>query len=229
MYKIKNWSTFQPKMRKDRNVIWIKVYTKILDDYDYQILSSDAKATLIELWLLASENNGTIKSLDEICFKLRKEKPFIARQLKDLSNFVQEVGKSSATSRQNNVRLEVEVEKEVEIEKSKPLSDSRTKVILKIENDFDIFWKAYPNKSGKVKAKKFWLRDKPNLETILQALEWQITSDKWLAENGKFVPMGSTYVNEQRYTDGKVLTRVERLSQGSSSSGFIYDTKEKLI
>ena len=113
------------------------------------------------------------------------------------------------------------------------MSDSRTgEVILKVENDFNTFWEAYPNKTGKVKAKKYWLRDKPNLETVLQSLEWQVTSDKWLNENGKFIPMGSTYVNEQRWTDGRVLTRVERLSQGSSSSGFVHfdnNTKEKLI
>ncbi|MGY9060570.1 MAG: hypothetical protein ACKVHI_12375, partial [Candidatus Puniceispirillales bacterium] len=50
----------------------------------------------------------------------------------------------------------------------------------KLENDFDIFWKAYPRKEGKQDAKKHWLKTKPNLETVLQSLEWQVTSDKWL-------------------------------------------------
>ena len=95
MFKVKNWTEYQPPLKSDRNVIWIKVYRKILDDYHWANLNSDNKATLIELWLLASENNGKIKNLEEICFRLRRDKPFIARQLTQLSNFIIQVGNDS--------------------------------------------------------------------------------------------------------------------------------------
>ena len=69
MFKIKNWQEFQPPLRPDRNVIWIKLYRKILDDFDWSNLTDSNKATLIELWLLASEKEGTLPSVDEISYR----------------------------------------------------------------------------------------------------------------------------------------------------------------
>ena len=68
MYKIKNWQEFQPPLRSDRNVIWIKLYRKLLDDFDWSNLTDSNKATLIELWLLASENEGKLPDINEISF-----------------------------------------------------------------------------------------------------------------------------------------------------------------
>ena len=90
MYKIKNWDEHQPSLRPDRNVIWIKVYRRILEDYDWGNLSDSNKATLIELWLLASENEGNLPKVEEIAFRLRRDKSFINKQLNELSSFVLE-------------------------------------------------------------------------------------------------------------------------------------------
>ena len=65
---IRNWGRYQPKM-KDRNVIWIKLYRQILEDYEWHNLSSDSKATLIEMLLLASENNGQLPEVHKIAFR----------------------------------------------------------------------------------------------------------------------------------------------------------------
>ena len=40
MFKIKNWEEFQPPLRADRNVIWIKLYRKILDDFNWSNLKA---------------------------------------------------------------------------------------------------------------------------------------------------------------------------------------------
>ena len=96
--------------------------------------------------------------------------------------------------------------------KSKPLSENRTgEVITNIENDFNTFWEAYPKKKGRKDAKKHWLKIKPNLETVLQALDWQVKSDDWVKENGEYIPMGSTYVSKERWEDEKQLTKIEKL------------------
>ena len=89
---IRNWGRYQPKM-KDRNVIWIKLYRQILEDYEWHNLSSDSKATLIEILLLASENNGELPEVHKIAFRLRKTNEFIQEQIELLSHWLQDVDK----------------------------------------------------------------------------------------------------------------------------------------
>lgn len=69
--------------------------------------------------------------------------------------------------------------------------------------DFLKFWEAYPNKSSKAKALESWLKIKPSIEVVLSTLEWQVKSTKWLEKNGEFIPMASTYINQQRWLDEK--------------------------
>ena len=85
---MRNWDKFQPTM-KDRNVIWIKLYRQILEDYEWHNLSSDSKATLVELLLLASENNGQLPEVHKIAFRLRKSEEFIQHEIDLLSHWLQ--------------------------------------------------------------------------------------------------------------------------------------------
>lgn len=39
------------------------------------------------------------------------------------------------------------------------------------------------------------------LKKILTALEWQKNTEQWQKENGQFVPMPATYLNQQRWLD----------------------------
>jgi hypothetical protein len=66
---------------------------------------------------------------------------------------------------------------------------------------FIAWWKAYPNKSGKPTALKSWLRDDPDPEVLLRALAWQVKSEKWTADGGRYIPMPATYLNQRRYED----------------------------
>ena len=68
---------------------------------------------------------------------------------------------------------------------------------------FEEFWQAYPNKTGKANALKIWNRDKPNLQTVLDALSWQKRSESWTKDGGQFIPHASTYLNGKRYEDEK--------------------------
>jgi hypothetical protein len=71
--------------------------------------------------------------------------------------------------------------------------------LVKVNNDeFDIFWKEYPNKSGKAQALKAWNKVKPDLSVIQEALSWQIKSKQWSAG---FIPMAATYLNNARWED----------------------------
>ena len=187
MFKIKNWQEFQPPLRPDRNVIWIKLYRKILDDFDWSNLTDSNKATLIELWLLASEKEGTLPSVDEISYRLRKDKSFINKQLNQLSAFVLQDDADSATGRLPRVRERVREEK----------SKSREEV----DNGFELFWNNYPRKTNKHKAELEWIKNKPNIDLVLKTLKWQKESKDWFADNGKFIPYPTTWINAKRWLD----------------------------
>lgn len=196
MFKIKNWEEFQPPLRADRNVIWIKLYRKILDDFNWSNLTDSNKATLIELWLLASENEGNLPDSEEISFRLRKDKSFINKQLEQLSAFVLRDGNDSAATRQQVGSLE---KSRVEIEKSKRKSRER----VEVDNGFDVFWNNYPRKVGRGKAEEAWKKQKPNVDDVLKTLIWQKESKQWFQQNGAFVPNPSTYLNQKRWLDEK--------------------------
>ncbi|MDL2268853.1 hypothetical protein LJC71_04855 [Desulfosarcina sp. OttesenSCG-928-A07] len=71
------------------------------------------------------------------------------------------------------------------------------------ETDFDAFWDAYPRKTGKAAAEKAWkkARDKPDLNTILGAIESQKTWDQWRRDGGQYIPNPATWLNQGRWDD----------------------------
>ena len=83
--KVRNWSKFQHFKNKS-SMVWFKVYGRdILSDPDWHDLTSDQKATLFELWCLASERNGDLPELRKICFRLHKSPEFIEGMIKALN------------------------------------------------------------------------------------------------------------------------------------------------
>lgn len=64
--------------------------------------------------------------------------------------------------------------------------------------EFDIFWNSYPNKTGKQDALKKWVKIKPSLQKILDALQWQKRSQQW--QQG-YIPNPATYLNQHRWED----------------------------
>lgn len=69
---------------------------------------------------------------------------------------------------------------------------------------FGQFWKAYPRKVGKGKAKDIWLKRKPSDELtkkIIQAVNTQKQSPQWSKERGQFIPHPSTWLNREQWDD----------------------------
>lgn len=74
------------------------------------------------------------------------------------------------------------------------------------EKHFEEFWQAYPRarRVGKGAARRAWAkvaRPAETLAAILAALEWQSVSEQWTKEGGQFVPLPSTYLNQERWLD----------------------------
>jgi hypothetical protein len=69
---------------------------------------------------------------------------------------------------------------------------------------FEQFWKAYPNKTAKGRARKAWNQIKPSealFQQILDALTRQRASPKWQKNQGEFIPHPATWLNDQRWED----------------------------
>lgn len=84
---------------------------------------------------------------------------------------------------------------------SSSLSSSSSNKTINYDDypEFLEFWSIYPNKDGKKKALEAWINHKPPIQLVMQALEWQTKLEKWLKEDGKYVPMPTTYINGARW------------------------------
>ena len=193
--RVRNWDKFQPTM-KDRNVIWIKIYRQILEDYEWHNLSSDSKATLLELLLLASENNGQLPEVHKIAFRLRKTEDFINEQIVLLSHWLQ-LDNNLITTCEQNVPLE-----KSRVEESKDISSSKDDGHA--EESFNNFWSAYPKvdrKVGKKSCLAKWKKKKlyEKSDEIINHINLMKDTKQW--KDG-FVPAPLTYINQERWEDG---------------------------
>lgn len=182
--RVRNWDKFQPTM-KDRNVIWIKIYRQILEDYEWHNLSSDSKATLLELLLLASENNGQLPEVHKIAFRLRKTEDFINEQIGLLSHWLQ---------LDNN--LITTCEQDVALEKSR---EEKSKTYVR----FDEFWntllpKRRVNRKGCIEKWKNHNLD-TEADNILSWLKQMNMTKEW--KEG-FNPSPEVIINQRRWEDG---------------------------
>lgn len=132
--KIKNWKTFQHF--KDRRPPWIKLHREILDNRDIMTISDCSFRVLIGLWLLASEDEsleGTLPCLEDVQFRLRIDKPRLAKALRDLDKFLIHDDISSISHQVQDGPPETETETETEERQSG-------------EEAFEEFRKIYPGK-----------------------------------------------------------------------------------
>lgn len=70
-------------------------------------------------------------------------------------------------------------------------------------DDFESFWGAYPNKKcGKKNAFKSWekqSRNRPAINIILDSISGHKKTQDWQKENGQFIPMATTWINQNRW------------------------------
>lgn len=78
---------------------------------------------------------------------------------------------------------------------------------------FDLFWSVYPKKEAKAKALIAWNKAKIDDETaqrIIKAVENRRKTEQWLKENGQFIPLPATYLNQARWNDVVGITPIEK-------------------
>ena len=76
--------------------------------------------------------------------------------------------------------------------------------VKKYTTEFEVFWKEYPNKTGKGKAFESWLKVNPDSSLqaqILDSIEKHKKSRGWQEEDGKYIPHPTTWLNRQSWED----------------------------
>lgn len=71
-------------------------------------------------------------------------------------------------------------------------------------SDFCSFWSHYPKKVGKAAAWRRWISlngTRPEISTLLAAIERQSDSEQWKKENGQYIPHPATWLHEARWED----------------------------
>jgi|TARA_R110002020_G_scaffold166413_1_gene354396 hypothetical protein len=100
--------------------------------------------------------------------------------------------------------------------KTKQLFNSKVNRLTTIERErlektFEIFWKAYPVRVGKKKAKFEWMKLRPDknlYDTIIKSIDTQIKYKAQEERKGKFVPEfqhAERWLRNERYNDECVV------------------------
>ena len=198
--RVKNWEKFNyynvsnPKYRKE--MIWFKIYGRdVLNNLDWFQLTSDQKATIFELWCLASQDEGNLPSVDIIAFRLRKDKDFIINTLETLKGWL---CPSSALS----------------LPDVRPLSAPdkiREDKIIKTSIRFEDFWNEYPNerKQNKKGCLERWKTK--NLDLIADKVIGYVKAMKQTRQwKEGFVCAPEVLINQERWQDGNI-TKVKNV------------------
>ena len=92
------------------------------------------------------------------------------------------------------------------VKESKVNKEKKSKEEQNNYDYFSDFWAEYPKKDKKIPAQKIFSRLKMNdelMEKIMSSLFRFIESEQWTKENGKYIPLPTTWLNERRWEDGK--------------------------
>ena len=90
---------------------------------------------------------------------------------------------------------------------------------------FETFWKEYPNKKAKPVALKSWDKIKNlDFDLIMVALKKQKQTTDWNKDNGQFIPMPATWINQERWNDEiKEKSKDPTLQRAELPEGISYD------
>ena len=150
--KIKDWEKFQHF--KDRKPPWIKLYREILDDIEWHELDPVDAKLLVMLWLLASEEKGTLPSVKKIAYRFRVSEKQVKSTLSKLSHWLVQDDIKTISDRYQDDPLETEEETETYS------TETEHKEGMPNHDDFfDVWWKHFPKhrKGAKGPAKKKYI------------------------------------------------------------------------
>jgi len=221
MIKINNWSSHQSY--KDRKPPWIRFHKSMLDNYEFHMMSVNARALLPMLWLLASEDDdptsGLIKdNTKKIAFRLRCSEKEVTQAIKECveNGFVQVIEVQpcieSVTKPYVNSVVSVTPETETETETYSKEAEKEKEV-----GDFDNFWNAYGkigNKQQAIKSYNKSIKGGTTHETIIRGLRNYQTYCRANNTEQRYIKHASTWLNNRGWDDDYTIrTTIKPTSQ----------------
>jgi hypothetical protein len=149
----------------------------------------------VELGLFESNVNGLIT-----CLKVAKRLSASATSNQYMRKIIHNINTN------NNLELQSCHRHDDVMKEEKRLEEKTT---IKHEG-FDVFYKAYPKKKSPGDAEKAWNSLKPNLESVLSALEWQTKTEDWKKEAGQYIPYPASYLRSRAWEDEKPVEQPKR-------------------
>lgn len=164
--------------------------------HDAQIIAKNTGSTpqkveqmmhrFVELGLF-EDNQGTIT-----CMKVAKRLISAATSNPSIRNLIAEINKNS-NLHQKCLKSHDTVTAHTNIQTNNTIK----------QDEFNKFWEVYPKKLNKSDAIKAWKSVNVDLQTILDALQWQKDLPDWKKESGQFVPYPASYLRGRRWEDEK--------------------------
>ena len=87
------------------------------------------------------------------------------------------------------------------------------------EHGFEDWWAVWPKnvpggyqrKGGKQKCLQRWIKGLywTQADTVIAHTKWMKTTTDWMKDNGAFIPMPITYLNQQRWDGAEFDTEIE--------------------
>ncbi len=128
--------------------------------------------------------------------------------------------KGVSKSKQPQPHSHIEVSDGDESVATKPQKKTKKKEVRAENKDtenFKRFWELYPNKSGKQEAETVFLRlcpDERLMDVIMEALEKQKATYRWLKEDGRYIPFPAKWLEGRRWEDEVANDEIDPYSYG---------------
>jgi hypothetical protein len=216
--RIKNWKKFQHFSH--RRPPWIRLYRTLLDDKDWHSLSGDLVKFLVNLWLLASEDEtkeGILPDRATISFRLRKSENEVNAYLSALCNWLTQDATDlhttciqdeykTVTGQVQSVASDTDSDTETDTEIHSVRSAKRKRTAYPPE--FEKLWQLFPGSTGSKKDayaeyKKADIEADEMAAAIMQQIEFkeqQKRAGEFVAEWGHFF----RWIKKERWNDKMV-------------------------
>ena len=138
----------------------------------------------------------------------------VTEELKRAAEYRAKKSKAGKAGMASRYGSNTDITKESKVKESKVKQPQYSPIFLK-------FWQYYPKKTRKREAYEAWQKIDPSEELVakmLKTLSWQIRSDSWKNEKGRYIPKPSTWLNESLWDDepNQDLENISKFPPGQS-------------
>lgn len=166
------------------------------------LLTFESGVVVVKHWLIhnmirADRYHETRFKLEKSTLSVKENKAYTDKNI---------VGLHSGNQMATEVRLG-----KVRLGKVRKDTSPKGEAESEYSEEFISFWKEYPKKTGKGEAYRIWKKLKVSAslsEKIIASVESHTQSKDWKKEDGRFIPLPATFLNQRRWEDEETETPV---------------------